>query len=460
MSSNALALITARYDGKCRLCKEPITRGESIRYAKTLGAFHPNCVPSGLEIVPEPDRFTLPTPEASPPPIEQWQRLPIDFKPTDYQSRIEGKFPTMSVEAENKAESNSQKLTVAELRKECSARCIGSSGWRVTASKAELIKALLTGIVPFTADSSILETPEAPSGDLAATIAKAIQSHIKVGIGDEASLLTRIETMIDAGIAKRVSQKVELTRPDGTKVEITGAHSMTPVLLTMINEFRGAGFGVCMVGPAGSGKTTAAEKVAEALGMRFAAMSVGPQTTLSHIFGYMDANGHYVRSPARECFENGGVFLFDEIDAGSGNVLTGINAMLSNGICAFPDGMIKKHADFVCLAAGNTYGLGANRVYVGRTQLDGATLDRFAFLEWPVDEILERNVTQNDEWCDFIQAVRKKASDLSIRHIVSPRASIYGARLLKAGLKRQTVLDTVLWKGIAPDDRKKLENPR
>jgi cobaltochelatase CobS len=38
------------------------------------------------------------------------------------------------------------------------------------------------------------------------------------------------------------------------------------------------------------------------------------------------------------------------------------------------------------VATANTFGTGADRVYVGSLQIDGATLDRFAFLEWPYDE--------------------------------------------------------------------------
>ncbi|MCH7728630.1 MAG: hypothetical protein IH991_19420, partial [Planctomycetes bacterium] len=60
-------------------------------------------------------------------------------------------------------------------------------------------------------------------------------------------------------------------------------------------------------------------------------------------------------------------------------MLVVVNAALANGHLRLPDGTtVDRHADFVCAAAANTFGTGADRQYVGRNQLDAATLDRFA----------------------------------------------------------------------------------
>ncbi len=82
------------------------------------------------------------------------------------------------------------------------------------------------------------------------------------------------------------------------------------------------------------------------------------------------------------------MFLCDEIDAGNANVLATLNALLSQPIAAFPDGMVERHENFAFLAAGNTTGAGADMKFVGRNQLDGATLDRFVFVFWEYDEEL------------------------------------------------------------------------
>ena len=57
--------------------------------------------------------------------------------------------------------------------------------------------------------------------------------------------------------------------------------------------------------------------------------------------------------------------------------------------------MVKRHPKFICIGAGNTYGTGPDRVYVGRQELDGASLDRFDFLEWAYDETLERFIVDS-----------------------------------------------------------------
>jgi cobaltochelatase CobS len=246
----------------------------------------------------------------------------------------------------------------------------------------------------------------------------------------------------------------------GETRELGVSHKTTPELLVRVQ----CGLNVYLVGPAGSGKTTAAEKVAEALSLKFGFMSVGPQTTKSDVFGYMDAKGDYVPTEFRRRYEMGGVFLFDEIDAAHAGVLTQINAALAGSVCAFPDRMVKKHDDFRCLAAGNTYGTGADRVYVGRNELDGASLDRFDFLEWAYDEALELAIVKNialsvkgdvnvaARWTGYVQSIRRSVAKLSIRHVVSPRASINGTKLLLAGVAQDRVEATALFKSLKPEE--------
>ena len=211
-----------------------------------------------------------------------------------------------------------------------------------------------------------------------------------------------------------------------------------------------------LVGMAGTGKTHAAEQVAEALGLNFYSISVGAQTTKTDIMGYMDAGGNYVRTHFREAYENGGVFLMDEIDAGNANVLITINAALSNGLSAFPDAMIKKHDDFVFIASANTFGNGANRQYVGRNQLDAATLDRFALIEWLIDDELEENLSfgvNGAAWYMAVRAARDYVAEKRIRALVSPRATQKGCKLLDIGQPLDEVIEATML-GSVPEDKK------
>jgi MoxR-like ATPase len=219
-------------------------------------------------------------------------------------------------------------------------------------------------------------------------------------------------------------------------------HCQLPMLIKILETK----LNVYLVGPAGAGKTYAAIKCAEALGVEF--YFTGAVASEFKLTGFIDAQGRIVSTEFRKAFEKGGLFLFDEIDASYPQAVLAFNAALSNDYMDFPDKRIKRHEKFYCIAAANTYGQGADRQYVGRNQLDAASLDRFAFLDWKYDENLERVLAKNQEWSDYVQKIRHYIERQKIRHVVSPRASINGAKLLTAGISRETVEQTILWKGL------------
>jgi MoxR-like ATPase len=216
---------------------------------------------------------------------------------------------------------------------------------------------------------------------------------------------------------------------------------------------------IMVVGPAGGGKTTGAGITAERAGLAYFEESMGPQTSKWDLVGYKSPDGRYVPGILREPYERGGVLVLDEIDASNPAVLTAINSAIANGHCSFPDAAVKRHPDFVLIACANTYGRGADRLYVGRQQLDAATLDRFVVIEWDYDERAELVWTGPGarEWVAYIQRIRKRAAELKMRFVVSPRASINGAVLLRAGEPANEVCDSVLWKGLPTDQRAELE---
>lgn len=221
----------------------------------------------------------------------------------------------------------------------------------------------------------------------------------------------------------------------------------------LLLQVLGAGQSAFMVGPAGSGKTYAAHQAADALKLKFYAQSVCSQTGAHVLQGYHDANGRYVRSMFRDAYEKGGIFLLDEIDAGNPNVISVLNAALANGQAAFPDKMVNRHKDFIAVAAGNTYGRGADRQYVGRNQMDAASLDRFVIIDWDYDEALERDMTDNKTWCRYVQKIRAAIAHAGKRHVVSPRATMQGSALLAIGIDREKVEDMVIWKGLKADEK-------
>lgn len=284
-----------------------------------------------------------------------------------------------------------------------------------------------------------------------AMMAKMIAPFVKPDYEFAAETISRL---VSEAVANIKPDRIEIVRTDDVKVELGRQHYAFKKILNAVSQR----VHLMLVGAAGSGKTTCAHNVADALGLKFYAMSVGQQTTKSDIFGFVDAHSNYKRTQFRDAFENGGVFLFDEIDAGNAGVLTAINAALANGTCAFPDGMVKRSDDFVCIAAGNTFGRGADRQYVGRQQLDAATLDRFAVIDFDYDEELELEISGNRNWTRQVQRMRANAMANNLRVVISPRASINGAKLLAAGFTESEVKEMIVFKGIGEKERNIIEN--
>jgi cobaltochelatase CobS len=272
-----------------------------------------------------------------------------------------------------------------------------------------------------------------------------------------------VRTLVADEFARQTNlpRALEVRIADTTRVlPAARRHPLFDVVLVMAaNATAPGGLWPALVGPAGSGKTTACEQVAEALGRPF--YSLGALTGTHELLGYCDGAGRYHSTPFRAAFEGGGVFLLDEADRCTDpSILTVLNSALANGFCAFPDKIapVRRHPDFVCIIAANTYGQGSDRIYVGATQLDGATLDRFCFLSWGYDEQLERQLAGLDVWTAYVQAVRARIFANKIRHLVTPRASMGGALLLRAGLPFATVADAVVWKGLETESRRRIES--
>ena len=252
---------------------------------------------------------------------------------------------------------------------------------------------------------------------------------------------------------ERAVKTIEIIIPDMPKITLAAEHKTMPDILKHIAMREN----LMLVGPTGSGKTTACSHAAKACGLNYYPYSVGLMTTDSKLLGFVDANSNYLKTIIREAYEFGGLLLLDEMDAGHAGVLTIMNALLENGYCSFPDGVIKKHKDFVCICACNTFGRGADRQYVGRNQLDAATLDRFSVMNFDYDETLEDMLVNNKNWLHKVQSYRHAADRLKMRVIISPRASIKGEQFLKAGFSETQVEDMLIWKGIAKDQIAKIK---
>lgn len=263
-------------------------------------------------------------------------------------------------------------------------------------------------------------------------------------------------------IAKVQPKVTEVHLPSGEVKRLDGIqHAVFPTVLVGIGEREP----LWLVGPAGTGKSTIAEQAAQAIGLDFSSKSCSAQTTETSLLGYMSATGEYVGTEFRKRYEYGGVFLLDEVDNGNPNVLTVLNSALSNTFMAFPDGMVTRHKDFVLVATANTFGNGATAEYVGRNPIDKAFVDRFSMVEVNYDLAVEEAMlasvvglpTQTaDKWLSVVRKCRANAETYGLKVIVSPRATLKGAKWLRNEVPMQAVLDMVVLKGLKAEQAAKV----
>lgn len=206
-----------------------------------------------------------------------------------------------------------------------------------------------------------------------------------------------------------------------------------------------------LYGPAGSGKNTIAEQIAEALGVEFYYQNT--LVTKFDVSGYKNAQGEYEETPFYKAWKNGGLFFADELDNSTAEAIIALNAALANGYYTFPNSgeKVAKHPDFHCIAAGNTNGQGATEEYCGRYQMDESSRDRFAFIEIDYNAKVEESICGGHlDILDFVRDLRSVTKSLQIKLICGYRAI---SRLAKFyDMSTKFVLDSFIFKGLAVDD--------
>lgn len=306
---------------------------------------------------------------------------------------------------------------------------------------------------PQTTPAHTMTTP-APQTDATAAALAALMATLTPAAPaiDDAKIIELIHAHAPKpqAVAVEVRRNGELlkTLPAGT------THAVFPLILAAVQLDN-----VFVSGPAGSGKTHLAEQCADALSVPF--YFTGAVASEYKLTGFVDAQGRTVRTAFREAFENGGLFLFDEIDSSSPAALLAFNAALSNGKFDFPDGSVRKHKDFLCIASANTWGAGASREYVGRNQLDAATVNRFALVSMDYDHALESLIAAShyahgSEVAALMQAYRATCRAQSVRLVISPRNTTRTAKALAAGLSLDDALG-FSFAGLDYDTRSRLD---
>jgi MoxR-like ATPase len=215
----------------------------------------------------------------------------------------------------------------------------------------------------------------------------------------------------------------ELIAPTVEPITVTGdRHQAYDEVMEVITAL-GKAF---MVGPAGTGKSTLARQIAEDLELDFGYLPCTEGLNEAQILGRMNMAGDYIGTEFIRIFENGGIFLFDEIDAMDANVALVLNEAINTGIIAVPNRTGKpiavRHDDCVILAAANTYGTGSDTTYVGRNQLDAAFLDRFAggIVKIGYDRERERAIAESYKIIPLLHAIWRVRENVEKNRIARP----------------------------------------
>lgn len=307
-----------------------------------------------------------------------------------------------------------------------------------------------------------IKDPVAPANqkDVAQQIAALFATLAGTAVNED-----KVRDIVKAAVADAIAAspvtKIEFTRVDGSTFTPDGhvrAEFKDALLRAQL------GLNIMLVGPAGCGKTHFAHQISEALGRPFAAVSCTAGMSESVLAGWLipgkGGEFEYLESDFVRLYEQGGVFLFDEFDAADPNTLLFVNQALANGSFYVPqrrgNSVVRRHKDFVCIAACNTYGTGANMTYAGRERLDEATLDRFraGMIELGYDKTLERAAVDADvvKWG---WSVREKIAASKLTRVMSTRFLLDASKLVRAGQSLADV-QSIYFTGWKQDERSKV----
>lgn len=286
-------------------------------------------------------------------------------------------------------------------------------------------------------------------------IVNSIMNVIALNSGD--AITEALMPKIEQRVAKEIGiipKRIEVVGDDGMSREVKGTtHEKFKTVLNMV----ALDIPVYLTGKAGTGKNVICKQVAEGLGLDF--YFTNAVTQEYKLTGFIDANGKYQETQFYKAFTKGGLFFLDEMDASVPETLVILNAAIANRYFDFPCGKVEANPNFRVIAAGNTFGTGADINYTGRYSLDRASLDRFAVVKIDYSPTIENAISEGDEeLVSFAHAFREATDKAGVECLFSYRTIDRVRKLAKVMSKLQEVLEVSLTKGMDQDTKKVIQS--
>jgi len=266
--------------------------------------------------------------------------------------------------------------------------------------------------------------------------------------------------MIRAEILARLGKAETLVIQDDTGKVLGRSdetrHPMVRDLVWLLGRKRH----VYLYGPAGSGKTYAAEQAARLLGLRSVVLPCAG-ASVGRILGFRAADGKETPTAFADFWQNGGVVVLDEFDRMTPSAAAAFNSQLANGVWLINEQAVPAHERFLVVANGNTDLRGSTEEYVSAQAMDTATISRFAFLEWPYDEATETALClarcpSFEPALAWIRSIRAQLKTDGVSTVVAgTREALRMAEDVAAGAKLADAAAWWIWRGYPDADVKR-----
>lgn len=302
-------------------------------------------------------------------------------------------------------------------------------------------------------EAAPMNAPVTPATDLGSLLATAVIPHVQA----------HVQRMVDDAVGARVPREIVIREAGKPDVKIDG--HVHPVFDKVVRLAK-AGVSVMLVGPAGCGKTHLFSQVCTALQIEHDSISLSGGVTEAHLTGRLLPTGaggkfEYIESPFVRMYTSGGGFLLDEMDGGDPNVMLSVNQATANGGFSIEaraaSGLptrVERHPNTVLMATANTFGTGAGALYVGRNQLDAATLDRWYVVQMDYDKAFEERIAPS-QVTHFVWRLRELITANKWRRVASTRMIQKAAAALGAGIDWKEVRGDIL-SGYTADELSKI----